>query len=203
MGFFRNLFGRKSDVWRPFAEEFGGRFIAGGFWKSCRVEFKHPGYVTVLTAIRDAETNLRATRVRTEIRTHSDARISLIKNWPWTWLFERLGMFNQRAAVTNMRKTSLADLQMDGDGFVMSSTEDGFQLFESDTLRSAITQQQKLMLLVGEPHEFTFARKTGQLELVVLIPGIVSDVDQLRSALELHATLVEAAVVVGITPDLV
>ncbi|HIK94281.1 MAG TPA: hypothetical protein EYG03_20240 [Planctomycetes bacterium] len=112
-------------------------------------------------------------------------------------------MFNQIAAVADMRKTSLADLQMDGDGFVMSSTEDGFQLFASDTLRSAITQQQKLMLLVGEPRALPFARKTGQFELVVLIPGIVSDVDQLRSALELHAALVEAAVVVGITPDLV
>jgi hypothetical protein len=39
--------------------------------------------------------------------------------------------------------------------------------------------------------------------LVLLIPGIVSDVDQLRSTLELHAALVEAAVVAGIVPDVV
>lgn len=50
MSFLRNLFGRKSDVWRPFAEELGGRFIEGDSWKSSRVEFEHPGYVTVLTA---------------------------------------------------------------------------------------------------------------------------------------------------------
>jgi hypothetical protein len=70
-------------------------------------------------------------------------------------------------------------------------------------LRSAITQQQKMMLLVGEPHGLPFARTAGQFELVLLIPGIVSDVDQLRSTLELHAALVEAAVVAGIVPDVV
>ena len=59
------------------------------------------------------------------------------------------------------------------------------------------------MLLVGEPHGLPFARTAGQSELVLLIPGIVTDVDQLRSALELHAALVEAAVVAGIAPNLV
>lgn len=187
MSFLRNLFGRKSDVWRPFAEELGGRFIEGDSWKSSRVEFEHPGYVTVLTAEFDVETNFWATRVRTKLRTHSDARISLMKNWPWAKLFDLLGMFDGIAAMADMRNPSLADLQMAGDGFLMSDTQDEFQLFESDTLRSGITQQQKLMLLVGEPYGLPFARTAGQSELLLLIPGIVTDVDQLRSALDLHA----------------
>jgi hypothetical protein len=45
-----------------------------------------------------------------------------MKNWPWSRLFDLLGMFDGISAMADMKKTSLADLQMDGDGFVMSST---------------------------------------------------------------------------------
>jgi len=202
MRFLRKLFGRKSDAWRPFVEELGGRYIEGDSWNSAGVEFEYPGYVAVLSAKYDVDTHFWATRVRTKIRTHSDARISLMKNWPWIKLFNALGMFDQVAAMTDMTKTSLADLQLDGDGFVMSNTQDAVRLFASDTLRSAIANHKKLMLLVGEPHGLPFARTAGQFELVLLIPRIVTDIDRLRSALELHAALVEAAVAVGIVSDL-
>ncbi len=46
-----------------------------------------------------------------------------------------------------------------------------------------------------------FARTAGQSELVLLIPRVVTDVEQLRSVLELHTALVESAVAAGLVPD--
>jgi hypothetical protein len=201
MGFLRKLFTRKSDTWRPLAEALGGRFVEGDSWKSARVEFEQPGYVALLTARHDMDTNYWATCVCAEMRTYGDAGVCLMKNWPMASLFEAMGVFDIIAAMAGMTKTPLADLQIDGDGFVLTNTVDEVRLFELDSLLAAIGQQDKLLLTLGEQRGFPFSNTTGQSKLVLLVPRIITEVDQFRSLLELHTVLVESAVAAGIVRD--
>jgi len=201
MRFLRKLFTRKSDAWRPLAEALEGRFVEGDSWKSARVEFEHPGYVALLTARHDVDTNYWATCVCAEMRTHGDARVCLMKNWPTASLFEAMGVFDIIAAMAGMTKTPLADLQIDGNGFVLTNTVDEVRLFELDSLLAAIGKQDKLLLMLGEQRGFPFSDTTDQSELALLVPRIITDVDRLRSLLELHTALVESAVTAGIVRD--
>ncbi len=188
MRLLRRLFPRKSEVWRPFAEELGGRYVEGSFWRGDRLEFTHSKNVVRFTAERDHETGSWATCVRSPIEVSRDVSISLMKNWPTQQFFNAWGLFDFLASVTNQQKTSLADLQIEGEGFLLSRGSEA-RLFETPELRTAISRQTQLLLLVGEARRNSFARAGKRPELALLVPRIISKTDQLSELLQLHIQL--------------
>ena len=199
MRLFRRLIPRKSEVWRPFAEELGGQYVEGRFWTADRLEFTHSKSIIRFTAERDHETGSWATCVRSLIEASRDVSISLMKNWPGQQLFNALGLFDFMASATDQKKTSLADVQIEGEGFLLSRGSQD-RLFETPELRAAISRQTQLLLLIGEARRYPFARGGKRSELTLLVPRIISQTDQLTDLLRLHIQLIETLFATGIVP---
>ena len=189
MPFLRKWFPPKSEIWRPFAEEVGGQYVEGSFWTPDRVEFTHAGNVQMLTAESDSETNHWSTCVRSPIETPHDIMIGVMKKWPGQKLFDLLASFG------GLQKISLAQLQIEGDGTLLSRDIDAVKLlFAAPEVRAAIAEQTQLLLFIGRLPRFSSARGEKGPELLLSVPYIVDDKKQVSSLLQLHKRLLDSLI---------
>ena len=184
MRFLRKLFAPKEQVWKPYCDDIGGHYLEGGFWKRDRIEIPHQGWtLTLLVDTGDAESHFISTRLSAKIEPAGTGKLLLwlVRDWPGQKLLHLVRLLGVREAAVRGLAVQCLVLAFD--------VEQAQTVFGNPELQTLINEQPKLFLLIGL---IPRSSRSGLNEVVVSVPGIVEDIDRLKSLVALCRQVIDA-----------
>lgn len=182
MQFLRKWFAPKEQVWKPYCDDIGGRYVQGGLLQGDRIEIEHRGRVIALVAESDPETGHHLTLLRAEVDLNDGLMLGLLRNWPGQ------KMINLTVSMFGLQRTTVRGL---GDECMILSTDQGqAETFFGETgLQNLILQQPQVMVFVAMPRGLSQGGRAKQIRISV--PFVVQDLSQLKLLVELSREVID------------
>jgi hypothetical protein len=177
----RKLFGPfKTDVWKQFADEIGGRYVDSGFFRTDKVvAHAGPWTVTLDTFSDGGETPTTYTRLRAPFVNADGLHFTVYRNHLFTGLAKALGF----------QDIEIGDPSFD-DAFVIKGNNEPQvkRLFANPAIRELLHAQPHVHFTVKDD-EGWFATQfpQGVDELYFRAPAIIKDLDRLKALYDLFA----------------
>jgi hypothetical protein len=178
----RQLFGpSRNDIWRQLSADLGGQYVAGGTFRSAKVQATHGEWTVTLDthAVRTGNVTIVYTRMRAPFVNPGGFRFTIY----------RRGLFSDIAKWLGMQDVQVGVEPFDSD-FIVKGTDEAMvrSLFSKQRLRDLVTAQDKIYLTVKDD-EGWFAAKfpEGVDELYFNVVGVIKDLDRLKLLYELFS----------------
>lgn len=171
----------KEEIWRQLAQEIGGEFVDGGFWKKDRVEARHQEWTLVLDtyAVSSGKYSIPYTRLRAPYVNQDGFRFTVY----------RRGLFSGIGKFFGMQDVEVGHPEFDRDFIIQGNHEEKLRaLFANPTLRELIRTQPDIHLQVMDDNGFwggDFPEGVDQLYFRAY--GAVKNLETLRSLYLLFA----------------
>jgi hypothetical protein len=193
MSLLRKWFPPKSEVWRPFCEELGGEYSEGNLWNADAVEFSFENIPIKLTAEGDSETpGHYQTLMRSTIRTNGDFMLGILRNWP------AQGVYNLLVTLFGLQKVEMSQLVAGTEATVLTKdVAKAKAVLDNPQLQNLINEQSQLMLFVGQFPKLSSTRGGKVPEVVLSVPDVIDDLEQLQKVLRLHEKVLERLFATG------
>ncbi len=182
----QKLFGSvKEKNWRRLADEVGGEFVPGGFLKDSKVRLRYRQWTFTLDLQTESsgENSVIYTRLRAPYVNRGGFRFTIYRKGFFSNLGKRLGM----------QDIEIGDPAFD-DAFIIKGTDENLlrSLLADRRIRQLIERQPAIHLTVRD-NEGWFKRKFPEDvdELCFQVPGILTDLDQLKSLFDLFAAILD------------
>ena len=192
MGRLRKLFGpSKADIWRQLAAEVKGRYVEGAIFKTDKVEATHGEWTVTLDSyiVPAGKAMIPFTRLRAPYVNPDGFRFTVY----------RQGVFTDLGKLLGMQDVEIGHEGFDRD-FVVKGNDEGRlrSLFSSAKLRELIDTQKDIHLTVKDDEGWfgpTFPE--GVDELYFHVPGIIKDLDRLKTLYDLFAEALDQLTRIG------
>lgn len=184
MGFLRELFGPSQDeVWRRLSEETGGSFVDGGFWRGSKVVIRVKDWTLTLDTftVSTGKSSTTYTRLRAPYRNKDGFRFRIYRKSIFSGLGKRFGM----------QDLEVGDPEFD-EAFIVQGNDPSKvkQLLSYEPLRRRIAGQLNFHVEVKNDEGWFGADfPDGVDELYFVVPGVIKDVDRLKSLFEIFALI--------------
>ncbi len=182
MGVLRKIFGpSQTEVWKELCSEIGAEVVKGGFWKGNKVQ-AHIGEWTVTLDAYTVSTGssfMAFTRLRAPYVNIDGFRFAIYRNSLFSGLKRFLGM----------KSIETGDPKFDRDFAIRSNSEiKAMALFSNEKIRHLIQAQPSIYLEVKDDEGwFGTNFPQGVDELCFKVPGIIKDVERLKTLYRLFA----------------
>jgi hypothetical protein len=178
MGILRQLFGpSQKEIWRQLADEIHADYIKGN-----KVE-AHCGQWTVtldIYTVSHGKSATTYTRLRAPYVNKDGFRFTIYRKGPFTRLGKLLGMQDVEVGFPEFDKAFV----------IKGNNEEKLRaLFADSRIRQLIEMQQKKIQLTVKDNEGWFGKHfpDGVDELYFMVPGVIKDIDRLKSLYYLFA----------------
>lgn len=183
MPFFRKLFAPKERVWKAHCDDIGGHYVEGGIWKGDWIEIPHHGWtLTLRVDTGDAESYFISTELSAQIEPAGPGRLFLwlLRDWPGQMLVNLIRLYGVRkAAVPGLARQCLV---------LTFDVEQAQTILGNPELQELINQQPRLSVLIGVNPG---SSGSGVNKVMVAVPGIVKDIDRLKSLVALCRRVID------------
>lgn len=186
MGVLQKLFGSvKEKNWRRLADEVGGEFVPGGFLKDSKVRLRYRQWTFTLDLQTESsgENSVIYTRLRAPYMNRGGFRFTIY----------RKGFFSNLGKLLGMQDIEIGEAAFD-EAFIIKGTDENplRSLLADRRIRQLIERQPTIHLTVRD-NEGWFKRKFPEDvdELCFQVPGILTDLDQLKSLFDLFAAILD------------
>jgi len=182
MSILRQIFGpSKDEIWRQLCDQIGGDFVQGGFWKGSKVQVQHKQWTITLDTYTDSdgETSSTYTRMRAPYVNKDGFRFTIY----------RKGFFSDLGKLLGMQDVEIGEPEFD-DAFIIKGDDETKlrKMFADGKIRRLIERQPKIYLTVRDDEGWFKVRfPEGVDELYFWVPGVVKDIERLKSFYELFA----------------
>ena len=177
------LFGpSRADVWSKLAEEIGGRFEPGGFWRGREKVTATVGPWTVTLdhhVVSNGETSTSYTRLRAPYVNADNFR----------FLIFRRHLFSPLAELMGFQDVEVGHPEFD-DAFIIrgSSSYKLCQLFANPRLRQLLSAQPRVRFEVRDDEGFFRQRFPDGVDMLQFMAvGVIKDIDRLKGLFDLFA----------------
>lgn len=183
MGLLRQVFGPSQDeIWSQLAEQLGGRFIDGGFWKGDAVVARAGQWTVTLDTFTVSHGRNRATYTRL---------LAPFEN-PDGFHFSvgREHVFSGIARWLGFQDLEIGEAEFDAAFVIRGDQEDKVRaFFANPRLRSLLMRQPSVAFEVqrGDSGVFGNDLPEGVDQLRFVSPGVIKDLDQLKQLFSLFA----------------
>lgn len=196
---FKGLFGRnKDEVWQQLCREIGADFIDGGIWKGDKVQAHVKGWTITLDS--NTETAGRGgsgvgyTRMRAPYLNRDGFRFKIYREGLLSGVAKKFGMQDVEVGVP----------EFDDEFIIQANDEDKIRkLCANSTIRKLIQDQPSIHLEVKDDEGWaggaTFPQ--GVDELSFEVPGIITDLERLKSLYELFVECLNQLCQIGSAED--
>jgi hypothetical protein len=175
----------KEDVWEQLCQEIGGEVVDGGFWKGKKVQAHVGPWPVVLDTYTesDGESSTTYTRMRAPFLNPSGFRFTIYRKGP----FSGLGKF------FGMQDIEVGDPEFD-EAFIIQGNDEVavHRLLADSKIRQMLQVQPKIRLEIKD-NEGWFGPKFPEEvdELFFRVPGVIKDVERLKSIFDLFAAMLD------------
>jgi len=200
MSFLREIFGpSKKEAWTNFADEVGGKFIRGSFFKEDKVEAKAGQWTIVFDThkVKVGKIYMTYTRVRAPFITTDNFYFKAYREGVFTDLGIRLGM----------QDIQIGSRDFDSNFVIQSNDEEKVrQLFSKDELRSCLLSEPYMTIEIKNNDGFLGAFFPKDVcQLYFHAAGVVKDLKSLKNLYYLFAETLNQLYSIGSasanTPD--
>jgi len=184
MGFFKALFGSsKDEVWQQVAEDIGGDFIDGGFWKGDRLSYSFGEWEFVLDTytVSNGKTSTTYTRMRAPF-VNTDG---------FTFRIYRKTFFSGLGKWLGMQDVVIGDPLFDEE-FIIKGNDEGKlrELFIDPEVQCLIRDQPRIDFQVKDDEGLFGSRFPDGVDMLYFsCVGVVTDMSVLHGLFELFATV--------------
>lgn len=188
MKLLKKLFAPKSLPLRAACVDLGGRYIEGGLWRGDWIEIDHRGRTIYLQVIYDHETSTRATCFSVDLQLSEECNLMLMRNW-WGQSF-----YGVAASLTNVTRF---DCPQFAPGTVAYSKSPEFAKRILDDHKVIELVSENSGLVVGLARRSTLLKGTYGREFFVVVKGVETQIEVLRSLLQLTLHILEMLAEMG------
>lgn len=182
MHFLRKPFAPKEQLWKPFCDDIGGRYVKSGLFRGDRIEIAHHGHVISLVAESEPDTGHRSTLLRAEVNLVDGLMLGLYRDRPGH------KMIDLTVSLFGLQRTAVFGLS--DDCTLLAKDQRHAEAFFGDTgLQELILQQPQLVAFVGMPSRLS--QRGGAKQVWVAVPLLVQDLSQLQSLVALLRKLID------------
>jgi hypothetical protein len=186
MGFLRSLFGpSREEVWRELADQIGGQFVDGGFWRGDKVVAR----VGAWTITLDTFTQSSGSGTTRSSTTYTRMRAPFVNPEGFGFTIYNRSIFSPLGKLLGMQDIQVGDSFFD-DQFVIKGDdqEKVRQFLAGSRLRGLILDLPRVYLTVKDD-EGWFGQDfpEGVDELYFRAPGLTRDLAHLRGLFDLFA----------------
>lgn len=179
----------KEDIWRQIADEIGGEFIPGGFWKKDALEFSHKHWTIVLDSFSEGQGHNRKvyTRIRAPFINKDGFYFNIYRKNIFSDVFKTLGM----------QDIEIGYPFFDDEFVIKSNAETKIkQLLNSDALRKLIQDIPRINFQIKDSERKFFIKTfpKGVDMLYFQCRHIVDDSDNLKNLFLLFSAVLERLV---------
>lgn len=187
MGFFGGVFGpSREEVWKELCARIGADFVEGGFWKGDKVQAHFRNWTITLDTytISTGHSHQNFTRIRAPFVSRDEFRFRIYRKTGFSDLGKMLGMQDIEVGHS---------AQFDEDFIIQGNDESKIRaLFANSDVRRLIEAQPKIRLeLRDDEGLFRKLYPEGVDALYFQVPGVIKDVDQLKTLFDLFAEVLE------------
>lgn len=188
----RRWFGpSQGEIWRRLSEELGGRYVEGGFCRNARVDVTHGEWTLTLDtfAVSTGKVVIVYTRMRAPYVNPEGFRFTIY----------RRGAFSDIGKFFGMQDVDVGDPAFDHD-FIVKGTDEGRlrSLFSSPALRDLLQNQPRIHLSVKDDEGWFGARFPDGVDMLTFqVPGVIKDIDRLKSIFDLFAKTLDELCRIG------
>lgn len=190
MRFLKKLFAPREQVWKAYCAEIGGQYVEGGLWKGDRIEILHQGWtLTLRVDTGDAESPFISTQLSAKIDPAGPGKLLLwlVRDWPGEKLLNLLRLLGvQQADVPGLAEQCLV---------LTYDVELAETVFGNPELQSLINRHPALSLVIGLIPRSSRSRHNA---VSVAVPGIVEDIDRLKSLVALCRQVIDTLSEIGV-----
>jgi len=182
MRILRQAFGpSKDEIWRQLCNQIGGDFVEGGIWKGSKVQVHHKQWTITLDTYTesDGEHSSTCTRMRAPYVNRDGFRFTIY----------RKGLFSGFGKMLGMQDVEIGEGEFD-DAFIIKGNDETKlrRMFGERNIRRMIERQPDFYLDVRDDDGWFKGRfPEGVDELYYRVPGVVKDVERLKSLYGLFA----------------
>lgn len=181
MQLLRKLLAPKEQVWKPYCDDIGGRYVEGRWLQGDRVEITHHGRMIVLVTESEPETGHRSTLLRAEVDLVDGVMLGLLRNWPGQ------KVINLMVSMFGLQRTTVSGVS--NDCMILAKDQSQAEAFFGDTgLQDLILKHPQLTVFVGVPPGLSQRGRAKQVRISV--PQVVQDLSQLKSLVELSRVVI-------------
>jgi hypothetical protein len=184
MSFLLQLFGSsREEVWRRLAEETGSSFVDGGFWHGSKVVIRVKEWTLTLDTFT-VSTGKHST-------TYTRLRAPYVNKDGFRFRIYRKSVFSGLGKLFGMQDIEIGEPEFD-ESFIIQSNNPGKvrQLLSHEPLRAMITEQPNFHVQVKDDEGWFGAEfPKGVDELYFAIPGVIKDLDRLKSLFKIFALI--------------
>ena len=186
MGFLRKLFGpSKEEIWRQLCSEIGAQYVQGGFWKGDKVQAHHGQWTITLDTYSESHSDGHTT----QYAMYTRMRAPYVNKDGFRFTIYRKNIFSGLGKFLGLQDVEVGFPDFD-DAFIIKGNDEGRlrELFANPRVRELIEMQPAIHLTVKDDEGwFSTAFPEGVDELCFLVPGVINDVDRLKSLYYLFA----------------
>ena len=184
MGFLRQLFGpSQAEVWRRLAEETGSDFVDGGFWRGSKVVIRVKEWTITLDTftVSSGKHSTTYTRLRAPYVNKDGFRFRIYRKSVFSGLGKLLGMQDIEVGYPEFDEPFI--IQGNNRAKVK-------QLLSHEPLRTMIAAQPNFDVQVKDDEGwFGTEFPEGVDELYFVVPGVIKDVNRLKSLFKIFALI--------------
>ena len=188
----RSWFGpSRREIWRRLSEELGGRYVEGGFCRNERVDVAHGEWTLTLDtfAVSTGKVIIVYTRMRAPYVNPEGFRFSIYRS----------GAFSELGKFFGMQDVEVGDPAFDRD-FIIKGTDEGRlrSLLSSAALRDLLQNQPQIHMSVKDDEGWFGAHFPEGVDMLTFqVPGVIKDIDRLKSIFELFSATLDELCRIG------
>ncbi len=184
MGILRQLFGpSQAEIWRRLSEETGASFVDGGFWRGSKVVIRVKEWTLTLDTFTVSSGK--------QSTTYTRLRAPYVNKDGFQFRIYRKSVFSGLGKVFGMQDIEVGYPEFD-EPFIIQGNNPAKvkQLFAHAALRAMIAEQPNFQVQVKNDEGWFGAQfPEGVDELYFAVPGVIKDVDQLKSLFKIFALI--------------
>lgn len=190
------LFGpSKDEIWKAISEEIQATYEKKNFWTDSRLEVRHGSWVLTLDTYTESYGNsmMTYTRMRTPFVNPGGFRFKIYKE----------GFFSGIGKALGGQDIEVGDPDFDGAFVIKGNDEERVrQLFQNSRIRALLPMLPYVSMEI-KPHDGVMGPGFGEDEdeLYFAVPGVLKEMDQLKSLFDLFSEVLETMVRSGMAAD--
>ncbi|KAB3531645.1 DUF3137 domain-containing protein [Alkaliphilus pronyensis] len=195
MGFLKGIFGSsKNEVWKQLAEELGGEFIEGGFFKTDKVNANMRAWTITLDTytVSHGKTSSTYTRIIAPFVNNKDFKFKVYKK----------GFFSDVGKMLGMQDIEIGIEDFD-ENYIIKGNNEGLikELLCKEDVRLLITQQPKISIEIKDKLGF-FDKTPEEADILYFEEaGVLKDLERLKKIFLLFASILNNLYSLGVTSE--
>lgn len=187
-----SVWNSKSEIWRQLSDEISGDFVEDASRETMKIATHYQNWTITLDAFREL--------MGESFQTYTRMRAPYVNKYGFRFTIYRKGFLSRLGQLLGMHDVEIGEPDFDSAFVIKGNDEFALQLLLSNqNIRRLVEQQPQIYLSVWheELRWFQSRLPEGVDELYFRVPGVITDVERLKSLYDLFAEILNQLCHIG------